>query len=659
MNGETEKAVRRWLTGACLVVFALCWLLYANSLFNGFCYDDLVTIENNFFIRSWKNLPKLFHRDYFLLSAENSYRPLVTFTYFLDYTLYGLKPSGYHASNVFFHAAAAAGVVLLFSSLISLRTGFFLGLLFAVFPLNSEAVNAVSFREDILVLFFGLVCFLLYLRWRKTEKFWWLVGSGLTSLLACLAKENGVVIPALIMAREAMEEKTAFFQRMKKPLFTYVAVLIGYSVLRFLIFPGSGKDKAVLLAKNYAVTLLDIPMVYCSYLKKLIWPYPLVAEYQVLWPVSFSWQLLFFSLTATAGWTFLLWFSWRRNRVVFFGLLWLILGLLPTSNLIPIFNPFAERYLYLPAVGFLLVLVSLMEKLRKNWRQVVVTALVATYAVTSFQRNPDWKDDVALWSKTIAQMKMPTARAYLGLGSGLRRQGKLLEAEKQLRKVIVLKPSLAVAHLALADVLADLGRYQEAIAGYRLALRLEPENALAHHNLAFTLQQSGRVETALFHYRQAIKSYPFYAEAYFNLANLLAGQGRLSEAEENYRQALKIHPAYAQAYYNLGNLLLQQQRLKEAGQCYQKAISVKPDYAAAFNNLGTVRLRMGDSSQAVVSFSQAVKLQPSSGQFHFNLALALVLNRQPEKALSHYDLALKYLPEEAGNAQRLQGTLSE
>ncbi len=643
MNKET-----RWPGIAFLVIFCVSFATYFNTLGNSFCYDDLATIENNTFIRSWKNLPKLFHRDYFLLSTETSWRPVVTLSYFLDFAFFQERPYGYHLTNILLHCFSACLVMLVFCRLFSWKMGFLSGLLFAVFPLNSEVVNAVSFREDQLVVFFALVSFLFYLRWRKNDGFWFLLAGAFFSFLACLSKENGVIVPFLILGSEVcFPEKSG--RKIKKAAFFYGTALFFYLVLRFLVFPSPKKDTTSLLGGSWLVTLLDIPLVYAAYFKKLIWPYPLMAEYHCLWPVSFSWEFAVKSFLILAGVLAVLFFFWRQDRIVFFGLFWLIAGLLPTSNLVPLFNPFAERYLYLPGIGFLIVVARYLSQIRKIWlAAALVVFFVFLYGSISFRRNYDWKDDVSLWRKSISQLRFPTARACLGLGSGLARKKELKSAEIQLRKAIYLKPGLTQAHLVLADVLSDLGKKKQAIRHYLIAIKIEPDLAVAYHNLAYTLEELGNFSAAINYYRKAVQLNPCYAQAYFNLGNLLGKQGLQKEAENAYRQALTIHPGYAQAYYNLGNLFLAQGRLSEAEWCYQQAVRYKPDYSQAYNNLGGTRLRLGKIPGAVSAFQKAISLQPSSGMFHFNLGLALSSNRNWEQAITEYNTALRLLPEEKG-----------
>ena len=158
-----------------LLILALGTIEYHPYIRNGFVYDDEYTVVRNSLIKSWHRIPHLVQKDYFTLSAEQSYRPVVTLSYFPDYALWGLKPFGYHLTNLLLHLAVVSILFLFLTELIS-RAGpevgyryvpFMAAALFAVHPINSEAVNCISYREDLLCAFWYLLAMLLYAKGRR------------------------------------------------------------------------------------------------------------------------------------------------------------------------------------------------------------------------------------------------------------------------------------------------------------------------------------------------------------------------------------------------------------------------------------------------------------------------------------------------------------
>src|SRR3990172_2319184 len=148
-----------------LLIIALPLIAFLNSLENTFVYDDVFTITDNYFIRDWGNVPIFFTEDYFKYSGEVTYRPVVTFSYFIDYFLWHLNPVGFHLTNILLHIVNVVLVYLLVSAVSRSRTTAFLtSTLFALHPILTEAVNGISYREDLLTTTFFLSSILLFIQ---------------------------------------------------------------------------------------------------------------------------------------------------------------------------------------------------------------------------------------------------------------------------------------------------------------------------------------------------------------------------------------------------------------------------------------------------------------------------------------------------------------
>src|SRR3989338_6086886 len=212
--GEKPSTTKNLHILSVLLILVISIAIYSNTLKNGFVYDDRFTIVDNIFIKDWKNLPELFSKTYFSRSGEETYRPIVTLTYFLDYSLWGLKPFGYHLTNLFLHSANVVLVYLFALSLFPLNKGgqgvvrwiaFLTALLFSIHPVQAEAVNAISFREDLLVVLFLLPALLLFLKVSDPSSMdkirWWTfyILSLLLYLLALFSKEMAVILPLLLI----------------------------------------------------------------------------------------------------------------------------------------------------------------------------------------------------------------------------------------------------------------------------------------------------------------------------------------------------------------------------------------------------------------------------------------------------------------------------
>src|SRR3989338_9876756 len=153
------------------VIVCLSQFFYLNSLSNQFVYDDEFTIVNNYFVKKWENLPLLFSKDYFRFSGELSYRPVVTLSYFIDYTLWKLNPFGFHLTNTLLHTLNSILLFFLLKRVFNYQaTSFITAIIFSCHPLLTEAVNAISYREDLLAATFFIAAFLLYIKTSKVER---------------------------------------------------------------------------------------------------------------------------------------------------------------------------------------------------------------------------------------------------------------------------------------------------------------------------------------------------------------------------------------------------------------------------------------------------------------------------------------------------------
>lgn len=147
-----------------LLVAALAVGVYWNSLSNSFVYDDKATIVENTFIRDFKNLSKFLSRDYFSQASELTYRPVITFSYMADFFFWGQNPRGFHAANILLHMVNSLLIFLIaFSIWRCAAAALACGLIFASYPVMSEAVNAISFREDVLSTSFFFAALLIHI----------------------------------------------------------------------------------------------------------------------------------------------------------------------------------------------------------------------------------------------------------------------------------------------------------------------------------------------------------------------------------------------------------------------------------------------------------------------------------------------------------------
>jgi tetratricopeptide (TPR) repeat protein len=557
---------------AVLVLLSLA--VYYNSLSNGFVFDDYAVIVENKHIKDLsKNLPSFFNNSYFKIAAgESSYRPVATLSYYIIYSLAGLNPFFYHLSSVLLHTLNVIMVYLWFCLLPGGRFRALLaGLLFACHPALTEAVDCIAFNEDLLSAFFFLLALILYVK--NVDK--GAASAGYFLSLVCflcglLSKEMAITLLPIILlydltfragSGQALSVKYVVSTVKSRWLYYlgYAGVSIFYLGLRFLILtkPADGIKPHF---ANLFERLLYLPNHLFSFIKLAIAPYDLNVGHVFSYPRAFFGFSHLLGLVFVLGLAVFSFFLFRRFKEIFFGIWWFLITLFPVSNLIQIFNPFAERYLYIPVIGFCLVVPIILFGIfnRGPARTVaantatllIVLVIISVYATITIARNRDWQDGLTLWSKTVTQSP-DSGVAHGSLGRAYQEQGLLKEAIDEYTTAVRLMPKNYKAYYNLGVVYDQQGDFKKAVDNLKMSITLNPGFADAHYNLANLYHKRGLTDDAIRHYRKVIELTPDDFEARNNLGVAFAMQGDLDQAITEWQNVLKIDPANQSAQDNI------------------------------------------------------------------------------------------------------------
>jgi tetratricopeptide (TPR) repeat protein len=253
-------------------------------------------------------------------------------------------------------------------------------------------------------------------------------------------------------------------------------------------------------------------------------------------------------------------FVYRYSKEVFFGIWWFLITLFPVSNLIEIYNPFAERYLYIPIIGFCLVVPAVVEAVvkRRFSRPAAATAatliptlvLIALYATATLTRNPDWRNNFVLWSQTV-QSTPNSLAAHAGLGMAYLKRGMLDEAQQEFETAIKLYPNHAKSYYNLGLVYHQKGHLKKAMENYNRSVAINPDLMRAHYNLATLYVQQGSMDLAIRHYVKVTELDSEVIEAHYNLGLAYAMQGNLKRAISEWQKVLQLDPHHRSAGNNL------------------------------------------------------------------------------------------------------------
>lgn len=515
-----------------ILISLISFLAYLNTLHHQFVFDDFRIIVNNPFIKDWKYFPALFHSDYFRISGELSYRPLVTLSYFIDYSLWGLNASGFHLTNLLIHAGNAFLVFFLVLRIIhSLKLAAITGLSFSTHPILTETINSVGFREDLFCATFFFLSLFFYVKLHASEyKKTFYALSLLTYAFALLSKEMAISLPLLIFAADLL------FLQSNLPLKTrilryypgFILIGIGYILLR-LVFLKSTIEHVAYPGNSMIINVLTMAKVIASYIKLCFFPAILNPDYHVLFETTaikptflLSAGLLICSIVITLR-------LYKKEKGMTFSLLWGVITLIPVMNIIAIGNIMAERYLYLPSLGFCLLLGMLILKVhtyaqtRRSVTLICLIVVLVPYLIHTIRHNRIWFDVSTLWSYAVHYTPC-SFNAHNNMGKEYFQQGLIDKAIEEytiaLSKASEVQYRYPIAHYNLGLAYDKKGMYDASIQEYKNALKIDPKNGDTHNNLAITLFKNRQADSAIEEFNKAIALDPNNATYHYNLAKI-------------------------------------------------------------------------------------------------------------------------------------------
>ena len=404
------------------LLVVLSFLAYGNTLKGDFVWDDRALFVEHYDQWQWANLKKLLTSQDNLFGDRYTgyYRPFPNLTFLADRYLWERNPAGYHLTNIVFHVLTVLVVYWMAFILFARPGGAFLAALcFAWHPINTECVAWINGRNNIIAACFYVLSFNLYLRSRQREmagRFYWGL-SLLAYTLSLLSKEYALTLPILIAGYEFISDIRQFKDRLWRVLARtapYVLVIIAYFVVRSMVLPAFGVKS--MHWESLWARVLTVPKIFALYLKLLALPTDLTVHYETQLIQSVGDPLFWVVLgIALAYVTALVWlYSFHKRYCV--PLLWIAVTLLPVLNLIPLSDDnrfMAERYLYLPCVGFSVIIGQVLATLwqilkRQETRWAGVAALVSGcllfqwYFFGTLNRNLTWRNEIRLWRATVS-----------------------------------------------------------------------------------------------------------------------------------------------------------------------------------------------------------------------------------------------------------------
>ena len=548
---------RWWHAAAAGLVALLAGLIVYGPALNGpFVFDDQYL---PFFLPRFAEQP--------LLTAINGVRPFLMFSFWANSHIAGTQPYLYHLFNLLFHAVNSLLVFLIARRLISwsgsegrVRDGLaaFAGALFLLHPVQTESVSYIASRSENLSAMFLFGAIAVFVLRRRTAVSWPVSLAVLVLYGAAVStKEHTVVLPVILLLIDYFWNPGFSFAGIRRNWKLYAPILVGGAlavrsvaqVLRSASTAGFNIDG--LPWHDYFYTQWRALWIY---FRLFVLPFGQSADYD--YPIVRT-PFDPWALAGLAGLLILLasaiYFR-KRYTLACFGFLAALALIAPTSSVVPIMDAVAERRLYLPMLGLVLVAVELLRRWRAP-RQAVAGTAVAVLIVLAFlcfQRNQVWASNVTLWEDAVA--KSPRNwRAHFQLGVAYLEQRRCDAAAREFETAAGLgKPDYRL-YVDWASAESCRNRPEQALEKLRLAVGIE-RRAVVFSEMALIYGKLGNDAEAYAAIATALELNPREDMAYFCRGNLRFRSGDLAGAAADYHIAIEINPDNQQAQKGLARV---------------------------------------------------------------------------------------------------------
>jgi protein O-mannosyl-transferase len=579
-----------------LAIFAglVCLTLaaYAPAIGAGYVWDDDSWLTGNTAVADphglhtiWTSVPRM------------QYYPLLFTSFWLEHSLYGFDPLGYHLVNILLHACNAFLLGLILSSL-GVPGAFWIAALFAVHPVHVESVAWVTERKNVLSGLFYLGAALAYLNFERGRRRATYALALALFVCALLTKTATATLPVALAVASTWRRWPARLRDFA-PLTPFVLAAFALASITVLL----ENSLVAVVSPDFGFVWWQRVLVAAKallfYPWKLLVPYPLIFSYPRFDVETVSlpsvWPLVTLALLV-AGLALL----WRRGqRGIACAALVYAVTIFPALGFFDVyafrFSFVADHFQYLASIGILVLLAQagrwLLARIdggRGSPRAPIVArslaaAVVLVLAVLTWNQARAYRDEATLWKDTIAK-----------------------------------NPDSWIAHHNLATLRSTEGDLDAAIAGFGEAIRCKPNSAESHSGRGLAYKKKGRVDLALIDLNRAIELDPSYPEAYLNRGDTLLAAKRFDEAILDLDRFLGNNPGFAPAYQSRATALVQLGRNDSALKDLTRAVELDPNSAELYDGRAFVLVRMQRYDAALADFEMAARLDPT-------LALTFVL----------------------------------
>jgi len=530
------------------------FVLYASDLQGVLFLDDYSFLVYNTFVHdlSWNNVANWFTQNAIAGAGRvtDYYRPLLLFSFALNYAVGKLNPFGYHLVNNIIHIANGIIIFYILSWYVFKKQwmAFLAALIFLIHPAQSENVVYVPSRGDLLSSLFMLLGLLFWLKGLEVKKYLYGTLSIVSLFLALLSRENAIIFPFLALVFYiSFISKENFLTSIKQGFFKLIphgALVVLYLILRLTVlnfrnFLNFGNyDSGSLYAQSLFVRFFTFMHAFLEYLKNIFFP---INIYQKLtFPISasfFSWPVWFSFIILVALFVLIV-VLYQKNKgahfnMWFFGWGWFFAALLPSVGIIPVNVIMMDHFTYLALIGVFIICIwyfdMLLTYLKLHRQEAIRTILIIGVA------------------------------AYLSFFSFVTVQRIIIwgNPEKLLQETITHEPGATIAYEELGAFYFNTRNYPKAQEYFSAAIEKgarTPELFYVMGDLQYIYGPEKNVDKAVLYYKKAIEIAPSYQAPYQRLVELYMEQGD-TQAIPYLKKMNEFNPTDINVYYNLAMIL--------------------------------------------------------------------------------------------------------
>ncbi len=578
-----------WMILLGLVIFT--FVIYGNSINNGYAGDDdIITLKNRFVQQGMKGIPDIFHYGFlygFNNRNDQSYRPVTLTTVAIETAIWKNDPHMHHFFNVFWYALTA---VFLFLTLTLLFRKYnyvvplLITLLFIAHPVHTEVVANIKSRDEILSFFFCIVALYCSLKhYCYNQPVGYLYLSWVFFFLAILCKETVLmyflIIPMIYYFFTDFKEQKLLM--ISTPLASIVVlyIFIRWRVLDAITFnePMEVINNSLMSAHNEADRLATTIFILGKYIWLLFVPLKLTWDYSYsqIPVVSFTSPEALISLAVYGGLIAYAIIRLQKKDPVAFGIFYFIITMFLVSNLlVKIGSTMGERFLYTSSLGFCIAIAFLLVKVLKirtdnlkpdlKTLYVVAGIILLAYSVKTIARNPDWKNNYALFS-SAADISTNSARAH---------------------------QAMAITYTDTANKCTNID------------------------------EKNKFFNKAIPEYYAALKILPTYSEALYNLGWNYFSMQQFDSAAVAFEKCIKADPKFTNAYNDLGVIYFNRKNYPKAISIFKTALYITPNDPGMLENIGAAYYNMNRFDSCIYFSKLALDVNPNSNNARVNLCKA-------------------------------------